>query len=129
MAQPTPYKRVSPFKAIRHEDEDGEFWSARELAKTLEYSGWQRFIEVIQRAMKACEISEQDVADHFNETVKMVTIGSDAQRRQVDYNYHATPVTWSYKTVIPRSVLLPLVKHILPSRHVGQKCSPILRKK
>jgi DNA-damage-inducible protein D len=85
MMQPTQPKRVSPFEAIRHEDEDGEYWSARELAVVLEYSGWQRFKEVVQRAMVACETSGQEVSDHFNESVKMITIGKGGQRKQVDY--------------------------------------------
>lgn len=86
MIQPTQPKRVSPFEAIRHEDDEGEYWSARELAVVLEYSGWQRFITVIERAMTACETSGQEVSDHFNAFVKMVTIGSGAQRKQVDYH-------------------------------------------
>ncbi len=85
MSQPAKQKRVSPFEAIRHEDDEGEYWSARELAVILEYSGWQRFADVIRRAMSACETSGQEISDHFNEVVKMVPIGSGAQRKQVDY--------------------------------------------
>jgi len=86
MSLPTQPKRVSPFEFIRHEDEDGEYWSARELATILEYSGWQRFMDVIERAKISCETSGQEVSDHFNETVKMVVIGSGAQRKQIDYH-------------------------------------------
>jgi hypothetical protein len=31
----------SPFDVIRHEDEVGEYWSARELSVLLEYTRWQ----------------------------------------------------------------------------------------
>jgi DNA-damage-inducible protein D len=83
MSQP---KRVSPFEAIRHEDDNGEYWSARELAQTLEYASWQRFIDVIKRAMVSCETSGQEVSDHFNETVKMIQIGKGGKRKTTDYH-------------------------------------------
>lgn len=85
MSTPTQPKRVSPFESIRHEDEDGEYWSARELMTILEYASWQKFFDVIQRAMIACETSEQEVSNHFTETVKMITIGKGGQRGTVDF--------------------------------------------
>ncbi|MCL2531397.1 MAG: DNA damage-inducible protein D [Oscillospiraceae bacterium] len=73
------------FEDIKQIDEYGnEFWSARELCDVLEYSGWQRFGDVVRRALEACEISGFDVADHFNRAVKMVDIGSGAKREQQD---------------------------------------------
>ena len=66
----------SPFDAIRHEDAQGEWWSARELAKLLEYTDWRNFERAIKRAMIACEGSANQVSDHFVETNEMVAIGS-----------------------------------------------------
>jgi len=43
----------SPFNKIRHDDENGEFWLARELAPLLGYStsdSWKNFVGVIERA-------------------------------------------------------------------------------
>ena len=80
----TPH--ISPFDAIRHEDEQfGEYWSARELYKILGYAEWRNFNNVvIKRAIKACEENERVVADHFVRSYKMVTLGSGSQRKTED---------------------------------------------
>jgi DNA-damage-inducible protein D len=76
---------LSPFDAIRHESEVyGEYWSARELYKLLGYSRWEKFKSAIQRAQEACQDAGQDVADHFHLEVKMVKLGSGAQRKIED---------------------------------------------
>lgn len=73
------------FEGIRQQDEEGhEFWSARDLAPLLEYQDWRNFLQVVDKARLACEQSGQSVADHFGDTNKMVTIGSNAQRRVPD---------------------------------------------
>jgi DNA-damage-inducible protein D len=77
---------MSPFEAIRHEDENGEYWSARELLVMLDYASWQKFKAVIQDAMKACENSGQAAPDHFNRQDKMITIGKGGQRAVEDYH-------------------------------------------
>ena len=80
-------RRIAPFEAIKHTTADGaEYWSARELADTLQYSGWQRFRAVIERAMTACETSGYAVSDHFNTTVKLIAAGKGAQRELEDYH-------------------------------------------
>jgi DNA-damage-inducible protein D len=82
MANDTP---ATVFESIRHTTEGGgEYWSARELEKVLDYSGWQRFTAVIAKAQTACKQSGQAVSDHFNATVKMVDLGSGAQREIED---------------------------------------------
>ncbi len=78
---------ISPFDAIRRAGaESGEYWSVRDLAKLLGYSTWQKFQKVIGQAQKACEQSGQAASDHFNLMVKMVPIGSGAQRGREDYH-------------------------------------------
>lgn len=77
--------RISPFDAIRHVDEQGEYWSARELAKLLEYSRWQKFLPVIEKAEEACNNSNQATDDHFHHAVQKVSLGSGAQRTIEDY--------------------------------------------
>lgn len=73
------------FEAIRQQAEEGhEFWSARDLAPLLEYQDWRNFLLVVDKARLACEQSGQSVADHFGDTNKMVTIGSNAQRSVPD---------------------------------------------
>lgn len=78
--------RISPFEAIKHVDEHGEYWSARELAQVLDYALWQNFASVIKRAEIACTKSSQHVEDHFIETNKMIEIGKGAKRQIQDFH-------------------------------------------
>lgn len=74
------------FEGIRQQDADGnEFWSARDLQPLLEYSTWDKFKRVIEKAMEACGQSGNEADDHFSQTVKMVDIGSGAKREIEDY--------------------------------------------
>ena len=76
----------SIFESIKHIDEKGnEYWEARELQKVLEYSKWENFSKAIERAMIACETSNNNVFDHFPEVRKMVDIGSSTKRQTIDY--------------------------------------------
>jgi DNA-damage-inducible protein D len=83
-------KRISQqhhltFERIRHLDPAGnEFWQARELALVLEYSQYRHFLPVIKRAREACRNSGRAVADHFEDVLTMVEIGSGAQRQIED---------------------------------------------
>ena len=74
------------FESIKHIDDYGnEYWYARELMQTLEYRKWGNFVKVIEKAKLACELSENITTDHFADLSKMVSIGSNAQRKQDDY--------------------------------------------
>lgn len=74
------------FESIKHINEFGnEYWLARELMIALEYTRWGNFEKVIEKAKLACELSENIVTDHFADVSKMVLIGSNAQRKQNDY--------------------------------------------
>ena len=74
------------FEDIKHIDEnENEFWYARELQKVLNYSEWRKFEGVIKRAKTSCENSGIDSSDHFVSIDKMVQIGSGATRKQQDY--------------------------------------------
>ena len=44
-----------PFEEIKQVDDEGsEYWSARELAKLLDYSEYRHFTPVLERAKEAC---------------------------------------------------------------------------
>lgn len=74
------------FESIKHVNEHGEeFWYARELQNTLEYSKWGNFKKVITKAIAACDNSENLQSDHFAEVGNMVNIGSGAERKVEDY--------------------------------------------
>jgi DNA-damage-inducible protein D len=57
-----------------------EYWSARDLAKILEYSEYRHFLPVIEKAKEACENSGEVIPNHFEDTLDMVQIGSGAER-------------------------------------------------
>lgn len=47
---------VSAFEQIKHTDEQGEYWLARELGKLLGYTKWQNFLGVVHEAMEVCRV-------------------------------------------------------------------------
>jgi DNA-damage-inducible protein D len=74
------------FEGMRQIDGEGnEFWSARQLAKVLDYSEYRHFLPVVERAREACQNSGQSIEDHFEEVLEMVEIGSGAMRPINDY--------------------------------------------
>lgn len=74
------------FESIKHINLDGtEYWLARELMAVLEYTRWGNFEKVIEKAKLVCKLSENNIDDHFADVSKMVTIGSNAKRKQDDY--------------------------------------------
>jgi DNA-damage-inducible protein D len=78
-------QHVSLFEQIRQENGDGaEYWSARDLAKVLGYSKWEKFRNAIDRAEVACENSGQGVDDHFLHTTRTSTFGKGGQREIED---------------------------------------------
>lgn len=73
------------FETHSNQTEEGiEFWLARDLQHLLTYSKWDNFISVISKAKTACEISGENVEDHFADVGKMVSIGSGTQKEIPD---------------------------------------------
>ena len=73
------------FESHSHKTSDGvEFWMARDLQHLLAYAKWDNFQGVISKAKTACEVSEQQVDDHFADVGKMVTLGSGSEREIED---------------------------------------------
>lgn len=65
----------SPFDRIRHEDEHGEHWYARELMVLMGYSTWERFAAVVEKAAESLRIVQGDevVAGVFRKIAKNPT--------------------------------------------------------
>lgn len=75
------YKLTENFEDFLQITEEGiEFWLARDLQHLLGYGKWDNFQNVISKAKTACEISGQNISDHFADVGKMVDIGSGAQK-------------------------------------------------
>jgi DNA-damage-inducible protein D len=82
---PTP-AASNTFERIKRVNAEGhESWSARDLARVLEYTDFRNFTSVIAKAREACASSGHAVSDHFVEFNEMVSIGSGAQRELQDW--------------------------------------------
>jgi DNA-damage-inducible protein D len=69
------------FEKIKRINEyQSEYWSARELAKILEYLEYRNFLAVIEKAKEACKNSGEVIHNHFVDGNDMVSIGSGAER-------------------------------------------------
>ena len=74
------------FETIKKLREDGtEYWSARELSKILQYKKWDKFLNVIERAKRACKNSEIEFEEHFPQVEKTIKMPKNAQKIVVDY--------------------------------------------
>ena len=79
-------KNNASFENIKHIDENGlEFWYARELQSVLDYKEWRKFDGVIQRAIKACENSNINTAEHFVGADKTIKMPKGAEKTILDY--------------------------------------------
>jgi|SRR5579884_96679 len=82
--QPTT-QHTSPFEAIRRMDEEGhEYWSARDLAKILGYTRFDKFLNAIEKAEEACKNSGQAISDHMSHVRHMISTGKGARREVED---------------------------------------------
>lgn len=74
------------FEDIKHIDEnDNEYWLARELMPLLEYSKWKRFSNTIKNAKLACENSGYNVNEHFPGVGKLSKRNNGAVVKIKDY--------------------------------------------
>ena len=73
------------FEDIKHIDELGnEYWEARELMIALEYSKWEHFAKVINKAKISCNLSGVNMEDHFPIKGKIVKSGATT-KEVIDY--------------------------------------------
>ena len=99
------------FEDIKHIDENGfEYWLARELMPLLEYTLWQRFTNVIKKAMENCKNSNYKISDHFISADKMVKIGSNTTRKIRDYKLSRYACYLIVLNCDPRKKIIALAK-------------------
>jgi len=72
------------FEQHTYQNDETDYWFARDLMPLLGYQRWENFQKVVQKAMVACEVSKNKVPDHFREVTKMVEIGSKTSRSVED---------------------------------------------
>lgn len=75
----------SPFDKIRHVDEDGEYWLARELMILLGYTKWDNFVEAIEKARTS--ISGTGMDPDWHASRRREAFG---RTKQVGVNYRLT---------------------------------------
>ncbi|OGZ12588.1 MAG: DNA damage-inducible protein D [Candidatus Lloydbacteria bacterium RIFCSPHIGHO2_02_FULL_51_22] len=69
------------FETIKRIDNNGkEYWSSRELARSLEYSNYRNFLNAVEKAKIACKNSGEVIHSHFVDANEMVPIGSGAEK-------------------------------------------------
>lgn len=69
---------------VKITDDGIEYWLARDLQYLLGYSKWDNFINVVNKAKTACDISGHEIENHFAGVGKMVDLGSGSQREISD---------------------------------------------
>lgn len=92
------------FENIKHIDDLGnEYWEARELMLALEYSKWEHFAKVINKAKISCNISGYSIEDHFPVKGKIVKSGATT-KEVIDYK-------------LSRYACYLIVQNASPARH------------
>jgi len=86
MSQLELYQEKTFEEIKRINDYDQEYWSARELARVLEYTDWRNFLHVIQKAFEACKNANNQAFDHFVGVNELIETGKGAQREIQDFH-------------------------------------------
>ena len=114
------------FENIKHIDEFGnEYWYARELMTILEYKKWQKFINVINNAIIACEQSNNIIEDHFTQVGKMIRIAKNAQRKIIDYKLTRYACYLIVQNADPRKEVIALAQTYFAIQTRRQELSEI----
>lgn len=74
MKRETIIRLNKSFEESAYQENGLEYWLARDLQVLLDYDEWRNFLKVIEKAKTACVNSGQDIADHFVDTNKMVSM-------------------------------------------------------
>lgn len=74
------------FEDIKHVDANGkEYWEARELYKILEYKSWNKFLNVIDKAIVACGNSGINSDEQLSQVEKLSKRANNANVKIKDY--------------------------------------------
>ena len=99
------------FEDIKHIDDEGnEYWLARELMPVLGYTLWQRFSNVLKKAMENCLNSNHNISDHFIGTDKMINLAKNAVRNIQDYKLSRYACYLIVLNCDPRKKVIALAK-------------------
>ena len=71
------------FEEAAYQEDDIEYWLARDLQVLLNYTEWRNFLQVVEKAKTACENSDQYISDHFVDVNKTINMPKGATK-QID---------------------------------------------
>ncbi len=75
------------FDTIRRTDENNnEYWSARDLSSAMGYSAYWKFQRVVDKAIESANAKGMRIDDHFNHAVDMVRLGCGSFRKVDTYH-------------------------------------------
>ncbi|WP_407264574.1 DNA damage-inducible protein D [Tenacibaculum maritimum] len=73
------------FESHANKTSDGvEFWMARDLQHLLTYTKWDNFQSVISKAKTACEVSGENIENHFADVGKTIQMPKGATKEIAD---------------------------------------------
>lgn len=76
---------TSTFEAHAQQTENGvEYWLARDIQHLLGYTKWDNFLNVVSKARTACEVSGNQVLDHFADVGKTIQMPKSAEKEIPD---------------------------------------------
>ena len=118
MDKETIVQLTGSFDAIiqRIQNENIEFWYARDLQGLLGYTSWRNFLKVIEKAKESAGNAGATVQNHFVDVDKMVRIGSKAERSIEDLMLTRYACYLIAQNGDPRKKRLPSLRRILPCR-------------
>lgn len=74
-------QHANTLDSIMHtDDNEVEFWYARDLMEQMRYTEWRNFSKVIEKARVSCSNAGQPIDAHFRDTKRDVELGSGAIR-------------------------------------------------
>ena len=84
MEQNTIVRLNKLFEEYAYEQDDVEYWLARELQVLLGYTEWRNFLNAVSKAKESCETTGEAVSDHFVDINKMIDLAKGATRKVPD---------------------------------------------
>jgi DNA-damage-inducible protein D len=76
---------LSPFDQIARTDERGEYWMGRDLMSVMGYERWQRFEDVIERAMASSDAAGHNTDKAFSQVNQLTGGGNLGDQGKRDY--------------------------------------------
>src|SRR2546430_5230322 len=84
MERETISKLTKTFEEYAYQQNDIEFWLARELQELLGYADWRNFLNAVDRAKENCKTTGERISDHFVDVTKTIPMPKGATKEVPD---------------------------------------------